>query len=186
MRIIREPLGVGVSPDNGQRQGRKRQGQRIQLPRGDEEDRRRSTHENPDLHRRQDSNWQGATCGARVTPVDLAVHEAVEGHGAAAGAGHRQDDPEERPSLRPAARGHHGAHQGKRQREDGVLELDHLQDDEQLPPAVEQGVASGRLAHSAGSGEAIQRCASGSRTPRWSRIRKTMKSTISSTLCGRW
>ncbi len=66
-----------------------------------------------------------AAGGARVQRVELAVHNAVEGHGAGAGADHRDQDEAQRAPAGPAAVGAGGDRhrsQGEGKGEDGVRE----------------------------------------------------------------
>ena len=66
-----------------------------------------------------------ASGGARIQGVELAVHDAVEGHGAGAGADHGGQDQAERAPAGPAvvlAGGHRHRSQSERQGEDRVGE----------------------------------------------------------------
>ena len=70
--------------------------------------------------------------GARVAGVDIGVEDAVEGHAGRAGADHGDDDPDELPGgavdrEAAVAPGQEGAGEGKWQRKDRVLELDHVE-----------------------------------------------------------
>ena len=77
--------------------------------------------------------------GTRIARVDIGVQKPVERHGGGAGRHHRYYDPEETPSqasqLKPAiAPGQQRAGQRKRQRKNGVLELDHVECQTQTCP----------------------------------------------------
>ena len=65
---------------------------------------------------------------ARVGGVEEAVGEAVDAHGEGPRAGHGQRHPHEHVPARPAVGRQHHRDVGERQGEDGVLELDRVEE----------------------------------------------------------
>jgi hypothetical protein len=127
-----EALGVRIKKQNRQRDGRKLQRQRIQLPRGEHQQRRRDQSEHPGEADGKLAFGQSAIGGAGIARVIFQVGDAVDGHGGGTRAYHGDDDPQNlAPSWKRAASagGEERPYQREGQGEDGVLELDHLEDD---------------------------------------------------------
>jgi len=95
---------------------------------GDEEQRRRGRGGRPDLNGPEPAGWQVTPRRAGVLRVEDAIGQPVHAHGEGAPADHRQRHPEEDRTAGPAiGREHHG-HVGEGQGEDGVLELDGVEE----------------------------------------------------------
>ena len=72
---------------------------------------------------------QGTRGGARIGGVDGGVGQAVEGHSGGTGGDHGHDDPEQLMRAGETAGSEDSPAQSEREREDGMLPLDHLQRD---------------------------------------------------------
>jgi len=61
--------------------------------------------------------------------VVVLIGDAIEGHGGRTGTDHCHADPENLPQSRKTIRGEHSTEKRKRQREERMLDLDHLERD---------------------------------------------------------
>ena len=117
VRVIGEPLGQRIEADDDERHGREVEAERIEQEAGRDQARRRQGAERHGAEQADLAGGQVAAGGARVQRVEFAVHDAVEGHGAGAGADHRGEDQAEGAPAGPAvvvARG--DGHGGERER----------------------------------------------------------------------
>src|SRR3712207_1648184 len=132
-------FGEGVEEYDGERDRRQPEAERIQRPRGEEEDGRGDHDESPCECPGEQAGRDVSRPGARVASVDRGVDDAVEGHRRRTGADHGDDDPEQlAPEIAGGETGlakrQQRAGQREREREDRVLELDHV---ERHPEAFE-------------------------------------------------
>ena len=133
MRPGGEALGEGIEKQDGESERREFQRERIELPRGEEKDSDGDEREGPREGNGERSGGERALAGARIFAVVAQVDDAVDGHGGGAGRDHGDDDPRESGAAWASramrgARGQQRSRQRKRQREHGVLELDHFED----------------------------------------------------------
>ena len=127
-----KPFGVGISQDHQEDHGRQGQASPVELPRRPHKEDR--TH--PD---KQDggsatdlAGGQGPVRGAGIGGVEPGIRQAVESHGGAPGPHHGHQDEEQGPRLRQTPGRQQGPHEGERQGQDAVADLDHLQQFNQI------------------------------------------------------
>ena len=103
----------------------------IELPRGHEKQGDRGDGEGPGEGHGERAGGQSAHFGAGIFLVVAQIDDAIDGHGRRTRGDHGHYNPENLPQRGPAVRGDASGKQGtdqrERQREDGVLKLDHLE-----------------------------------------------------------
>ena len=139
MGQTREALRIGVEQQHGKCDGRKPEGKAIQLRGGQNKDGAGDDDEGANERGREISSGNSAGTGTRIGGIDGSVGEPVESHGRGAGGKHRDDDPYKLMRTREARSGEHGSAESERESEDGVLPLDHFEDDAEV---VEDGHGS--------------------------------------------
>ena len=94
------PLCQRVPKDDGERHRRQRETQRVQLPRGKDEQDRRHGHKGDRLRPAHDTARKLAARGPRVEGIETRINQAIEAHRRAAGGHHRDEDPSDSPPGR--------------------------------------------------------------------------------------
>ncbi len=125
-----KPLAEGVEGEEEKHQRREVEAKGVEHPGGDQQRGQRDDHEQPRLSARDLAGGDVAAGGAGVLGVDAGVDDAVQPHRPGARSDHRHADPEDLPQARRGSvfqRSQNHPHQGKGKGEDGVGELDHLQ-----------------------------------------------------------
>jgi len=80
-----------------------------------------------------------------IAMAKVGVGQAIEGHGGGACRDHRDHDPSQLPPRRQPSSGQHSSAQRKREREDRVLPLDHLERDLQISEKSHELIVKQRL-----------------------------------------
>ena len=124
-----EALGIGIKQQNGECDGREPEREAIQLPSGQDKNGAGNDDKSGDKGGRKMSGGKSASAGTGVRGVDGGVGEAVEGHGGGASGQHGDDDPEKLMGGGKPRSSEHGSAESEREREDGVLPLDHFECD---------------------------------------------------------
>src|SRR3990172_7385784 len=124
----REALGVGVADQEERREGGEPEAERVEHPRGEREERAGEDGGQQHVPGRQESDRQVARRRARIARVDEAVRQAVDAHREGARSRHGERHPDDHAPSRPAVRRQDHRHVGEWQGEDGVLELDRVQE----------------------------------------------------------
>src|SRR5208337_5249214 len=106
----------GIQQDHRQRHRRKHQRQAVQLGSGKNKNSARDQNKRGHERRRQLSDRQSASCGARIGRVNRGVGQAIEGHGGGTRRDHGDDDPPQLPPRRQTSGGQHGSAERKRER----------------------------------------------------------------------
>ncbi len=119
----REALDRRVADDEEGADGGEGEGERVELPSGDEVEGKSGDGQRRELPGLQEPLRQVAVGGAGVDGVDAAVEDAVDGHAGVAGADHGEGDPDERLELGQAVGGEEHADVGEGQGEEALLEL---------------------------------------------------------------
>jgi predicted DCC family thiol-disulfide oxidoreductase YuxK len=99
-RVVRpdgEPLRVGIEVDDGEGDGREGEAERVEPPRGQDQEAGGDRHEKPDLPARENARGKMTVRRAGVGRVVPVVGQAVERHRRRAGAHHGHQDPEDGP-----------------------------------------------------------------------------------------
>lgn len=147
VRKQREAFRKRIEENNCKRDRRKDEAQCPELPGSPEKNGRGSDCEAPCETNREQPRGQMPVRGAAVSGIDLSVQNAIKRHGGGACCDHRDDDPKETPldagdgeaAIAPRQQ---RASESERQRENGVLELDHVEREPQPFPKSRHRVDS--------------------------------------------
>ncbi len=127
VRPASEAFCVGIEKDNCEGYGREDEAEAVQLRSCQDKDGAGSHDEGGDERRSESSSRKRAGLGAGIGGIDGSVGNAVKGHRCGTGRDHGDDDPSKLMGGGQASGGEHCAAKGKRECENGVLPLDHLQ-----------------------------------------------------------
>jgi hypothetical protein len=119
----REALQVRIDDEPDERDRPQPAHDRIELEARHEVERNRESAEGDDLHARKPSGRQLAVGRARIASVYLRIDHAVQPHRQRTRTEHRKRDPDEIVRRRNPVDAEQRADVGKRQSEDGVLDL---------------------------------------------------------------
>src|SRR5579884_1156622 len=138
MREGGKSFGEGVEEHHPERHRREEKTQPVQLPCCADEQQRADGSKAPREFAAQQTGREVAHARARVTRIHFVIQDAIESHGRRSGADHcRHDPPQLPPEVVPRKTQPPQSQQrtGKRewQRENGVLEANHLQGKPQPP-----------------------------------------------------
>ena len=145
MRPARESLAIGIKKDHRQSHRRKQQRQTVLLGCGENKNSARDQNERTNKRRRQLSDRKRASSSARIGRINRGVGQPIEGHGGGPRRNHGHDNPCQLPPRRQASGGQHGSAERKREREDRVFPLDHLQRDLQIAEKSHHAIVKQRL-----------------------------------------
>jgi hypothetical protein len=127
VRPAGDALQVAIAQQHRKHQRRQAKREPVELRGGQHKNERREHGEAEDKLAREQAGRNGAAPGAGIDGVQVGVGPAVEGHGRGAGGNHGDENPGDGAQGGQAASGEQRGRERKRQREDGVLPLDHLQ-----------------------------------------------------------
>src|SRR5882672_8805698 len=123
-----EALGEGVAEGDGEGEGGEFEAQGVEHGGGQEEEADHDDGEGEGEADGESAGGDGAHPGAGVVGIEARIDGAVERHGGASGGDHGEEYPPELVPGGDAMGGIERGDQGPGQGEEGVLDLDHLQD----------------------------------------------------------